>query len=54
MHTDPLIVNFTPTGMIPTREMTPVGVKCPMVWQVHEPVAAPELRSATAEAMVQA
>ncbi|NLE94104.1 MAG: 3-keto-5-aminohexanoate cleavage protein [Dehalococcoidia bacterium] len=23
MHTDPLIVNFTPTGMIPTREMTP-------------------------------
>ena len=34
--------------------VTPVGVKCPMVWQVHEPVAAPELRSASAEAMVQA
>ncbi len=32
MQTDPLIVNFTPTGMIPTRTMTP-----------HVPITVPEI-----------
>jgi len=37
-HTSPLIVNFTPTGMVPTKEMTPhVPISVDeIVEQVHE------------------
>lgn len=38
VHMRPLIINFTPTGMIPTREMTPFVPITPseIIEQVHE------------------